>query len=326
MGGALMILNHLVNKLVEKEVNFVLLKDSRCPELQSEKYIRNLIVLSSDNRTRNQYYKTQGDNFSSVLCLGNIPPCRKLKVPVYTYIHNVSLLEIPKDYPLIWKIKSYLKRAYIRHYAKYTDAWVVQTSNTANLVKEYLPKVKNGIKIYPFYKAPGNTPEINNLPREDYVFIGEHTNAKGHEYLVDAWIKLAGKGFKGKLHLTVSEPRFTGYVENAIKRGANIENHGFVKFEEVLTLYQKSKAIIYPSLNESLGLGIIEGISMCCDVIGSDMPYLHSICIPSEVFAVRNSDAIVDAVLRYEEGRSPKTQMTIRDMSEELISFLQQNG
>lgn len=322
MGGALMILNHFVNRLVVKNVDFVLLKDNRCPKLQSEERVGNLHLLSADNRTREKFYREHREEFHSVLCLGNVPPTIKMPVPVHTYIHNVSLLEIPPSYPFKWKMRSRLKRIYIKSYAKNTDTWIVQTNHTADLVKKYLPCKEKDVLIYPFYHIPEDINRTNFYERDDYVFIGEHTYAKGHEVLIDAWVKLSRMGFKNKLHLTVATHPVSDMIIEARKAGADIVNHGRISFSDVVGLYNRSKATVYPSLNESLGLGIVEAISAGCDIIGSDLPFLHSICEPAVTFDPHDSDSIVDAVLRYEQGGLKKSGLFITDRVEDLISLL----
>lgn len=322
MGGALMILNHLINRLIARNINFMLLKDIRCPVLENENKIANIQIISSDNKSRYKFYKGHRKDFKSVLCLGNIPPPIKMSATVYTYIHNVSILKIPSDYPLLWKVKSWLKKRYISFYSKFSDFWIVQTENTSDLVRKFLPVKNKKVYIYPFYKPQTTSYDTLKRTADDYVFVGEHTNAKGHEYLVDAWVTLSKMGFNKKLHLTVREERFTRYIDEAIKKGANIENHGFVKHEEVMEIYKKCKATIYPSLNESLGLGIIEAAECGCDVIGSDLPYIYCVCNPSEVFIPKNSQSIIDAILRYEKGKSQHTELIIKDKADELIDFI----
>ena len=99
-------------------------------------------------------------------------------------------------------------------------------------------------------------------------------------------------------------------------------NHGVIPFNEVFDLYKQSKAIIYPSHNESLGLGIVEAITAGCDVIGSDLPFLHSICKPSQVFDSFSAESIADAVMKYEQGGTQKSELTIYNHIDELIELL----
>lgn len=322
MGGAFMILNHFVDCLVARGVDFVLLKDSRCPKLRSEDRVSQMVVMQAVQRKRNRYYKSHRNDFSKVLSLSNVPPAIKMPVPVFTYIHNVSLLKIPQTNTFKQKLMNRLKRAYIRHYAKNTDAWIVQTDNTATLVNKYINRRRLPVEIYPFYHIPE---DINRTPikdRNDYVYIGWYTGAKGHEYLIEAWRILAEKGICPILHLTCNSPKVVPAIEKAKRSGARIEEHGYVDFEEVCELYNKSKATVYPSLNESLGLGIIEATSAGCDVIGCNLPYTYSVCKPSEVFSSCNAEFIAEAVERYERGNSPKTILMIKDRANELVDKL----
>lgn len=319
-----MILNHLVNNLVARDINFVLLKDIRCPKLQSEDMVKRIEALSSSFKSRYGYYKRHKDDFRSVLCFGNIPPFIKLEVSVHTYMHNVSLLKIPTDYSFKRKALSYLKRCVLLHYSKNTTDWIVQTSNTASLVREVFSSANQNVLEYPFFYIPKELTEKSERERTDYVFVGDYTNAKGHEYLVEAWTMLHRMGIDLTLHLTVSDPVFCRWIEACQAEGVKIVNHGFIPFKEVIGLYQKSKATVYPSLNESLGLGIIEAMAAGCDVIGCNLPYMHSVCKPSATFAASNPQQIVDAVIRYEEGNCEQTHAIIDDKIEEFISYINQ--
>lgn len=321
MGGGLMILNHLVNNLVKRKVNFVLLKDNRCPELESEDNVEDIVVLPPKFINRYKYYKHHKNDFRTVLCFGNIPPPIKLSVTVHTYLHNVSLLIIPKDYGFKLKLLAYLKKLVLKYLIKNTTDWVVQTTNTSTLLRNDLKNTKQPIFIYPFYFLPEKLTQYKNeAQRKDYVFVGERTNAKGHQYLIEAWVKLHRKGVKPKLHLTM---RSNLWVKDAIAEGVNIENHGHIPFDQVIELYHKSKATIYPSLNESLGLGLIEAMAGGCDVIGCNLPYTHAICQPSCLFEAADPDSIVDAVLEYEYGHNTKTKPLVKDMISEFIDFLE---
>lgn len=327
MGGALMILNHLMDRLTSRNVNFVLLKDERCPKLRSENLIHKIHIMTCGESERKRFYKSCRSDFSGVLCLGNIPPPIRLETFVATYIHNVSLFQVPQDYTISWKIKSILKRWYIHYKSSNTDSWIVQTENTQNIIRKHFKYTHKPVLIYPFYYIPASIKSHHSDIRKDYIFVGEHTYAKGHEYLIEAWIKLSQLQFNytPKLHLTVASHNLVPLIEDAVAKGANIENHGRIPFEDVVNLYKISKATIYPSLNESLGLGIIEAAEAGCDVIGCDLPYLHSVCEPSEIFKPSDSDSILAAVLKYELKKSSKTKLKIKDEADSLIDYMLQN-
>ncbi len=115
------------------------------------------------------------------------------------------------------------------------------------------------------------------------------------------------------------------YEAKQEKEGVKVVNHGVIPFKDVFDLYKQSKAIIYPSHNESLGLGIVEALTAGCDVIGSDLPFLHSICNPSGVFNPYSAESIADAVMKYEIGEARKSELLIRNQINELIELISNN-
>ena len=108
-----------------------------------------------------------------------------------------------------------------------------------------------------------------------------------------------------------------------IERGVKIINHGFIPKNEVEKLYSISKATIYPSINESLGLGIVEALNYGCDLIGADLPYIHSISQPSVLFNPFDVNSIVEAVILYESGNCQKSKLKIYDSIDNLIALFE---
>lgn len=324
MGGALTVLNRLIDGAVEAELDFVLLKDSRCPKLKSEDGVKSIVVLPPSMAKRHNFYKTHKDSFHTVLCMGNVPPTVRMNCKVHTYFHNLSVLMNQSSMTKSRRAKNWLKKQTIRYFSKYTDSWVVQTWNTENLIKETLPWRGKTFYRYPIYTIPKEfESRSQDTNRNDYLFVGEYTMAKGHDELLAAWYILHEKGIDVTLHLTCSEKtQFLDNVNKAISDGLKIINHGFVKFEEMASIYQSAKAIVYPSFNESLGLGIVEGIHAGCDVITSDLPFAHAICKPSGVFNPHSPNSIANAIEEYEKGVAPKSILTIKDCIIELIQLI----
>ena len=159
---------------------------------------------------------------------------------------------------------------------------------------------------------------------DDYVYISTYVPGKGHDQLIEAWRLLHRKGVDVKLHLTVPFDcaDFNNKVRAAQKEGVKIVNHGIIPFDRVIDLYGQSKAIVYPSHNESLGLGIVEAITAGCDVSGSDLPFIHSICVPSGVFNPYSPNSIADAILKYERGGMVKSKLLIKNQINELIDLI----
>lgn len=324
--GGLRLLDLLVNEMIMQEVDFYLLADKRC---QGRYKGINVCYKKASLKKRKEFYKAHRNNFTSVLCFGNIPTPIKLNVPVYTYFHNINLLTLAEAHSLSEKITMWLKRQVFRHYKKNTDFWLVQTSNTSQELCKHLYESSERVKLMPFFELPNRLNELKNEKHGDeYVFVSNYTGAKGHEELLNAWALLHKQGINRKLHLTVPYEceDFCRKIKQAQEEGVMVINHGIIPFDKVMELYRKSKAIIYPSHNESLGLGIVEAITAGCDVIGANLPYMYAVCKPSQVFNPYSSESIMDAVTRYENGENEKSELLIYNHIEELIKLLCNNS
>ena len=320
--GGLRLLEYLVSELQQRNVDFYLLADARCHgKFDSCKHVR---YMNASLWERKKFYKAKAGRFSSVLCFGNIPAPIKLNVPVYTYFHNINLLTLSEAHLAKVKVVSWLKREVFKHYKKNTDFWLVQTSNTAKELVSHLGESPERVKLMPFYELPDGVSGIAKQHHgDDYVFVAIDVPGKSHKELLEAWSILHKKGVDKTLHLTVQDDSpLIEKMKEAQDEGVKLVNHGVIPFSDVFELYKQSKAIIYPSHNESLGLGIVEAITAGCDVIGSDMPFLHSICKPSGVFNPYSAESIANAVMEYEKGSIKKSELTIYNHIDELINLL----
>lgn len=320
--GGLRLLEYLVNELLARDLSFHLIADNRCKGVFDT--LPSIEYKDASLKNRKAIYNSDLSNFTTVLCFGNIPPLVKLDIPVYTYFHNINLLTLAEAHSAKVKVVSWLKREIFRHYKKNTDCWLVQTSNTAKELVSHLGESPERVKLMPFYELPDGVSEIAIQPHgEDYVFVALDVPGKSHKELLEAWYILHKKGVNKTLHLTVQDDSMLiEKIKNVQAEGVNIINHGVIPFPEVFSLYKQSKAIIYPSHNESLGLGIVEAITAGCDVIGSDLPFLHSICKPSGVFNPYSAESIAEAVLTYENGNTKKSELTIYNHIDELVELL----
>lgn len=142
--------------------------------------------------------------------------------------------------------------------------------------------------------------------------------------MIEAWKILQDRGYNLKLHLTIDkkEEKLKEIKTRYDLKELHIDNHGIISYDKVQNLYLQSKATVYPSRNESLGLGLIEAINSGCDIIGSDLPFVYNVCNPSEVFNQSSPMSIADAVERYENGNSPKSELLVENKISELIDIL----
>lgn len=321
--GGLELLKYLIEYIEQNNISAYYLLDKRCENsfLNIPKNRKTVLEASFINRRR--FYKKIPNSINSVLCFGNIPPTMPKKVTIYTYFHNINLLVIPRGGSLKQYLFNKLKQIFILYFKSNTDKWIVQTTYTKNALCENLKISEEYCLVLPFFRPLDNLFSLSRN-RQDYIYVSNYVKEKNHENLIYAWNILYKLGYNLRLHLTLSNIplRLDNLLKKSIENGTPIINHGFVPKEKLGKLYLQSKATVYPSFNESLGLGIIEALQYGCDVIGSNLPFIGAICKPSGVFNPYDVDSIVESIVNYETKKRNHSKLLINDNLPELIELL----
>ena len=324
--GGMVLLKYLVKALENSKADVFFLFDKRVKPWKQESE-NNVEYIIGSEINRRSFYRVHGEEFDVVLCFGNIPPTKRLRAKVYTYFQNVTLFDISKQIPLILWPQWLLKRFYIKCLKCNSDKWIVQTSNTQKLVMRTLGLSDQDVLLYPFYDEDVfSSFSQKTLEAKDYAYVAKCIPEKNHRMLIAAWLQLAKRGVKPTLHITMDNMQedIQQMIDQTNRLGGKIINHGFCLLEQVKDIYKQSKAVVYTSMNESFGLGMIEAMNMGCDVIGPKFPYVTSICEPSELFDY-NLESLVESIVRYEKGISPKTRCLVRNQINELVELLTNN-
>ena len=142
--------------------------------------------------------------------------------------------------------------------------------------------------------------------------------------MIEAFCKAYDETRQGKLVLTVSEayPNVISLINQKIMQGYPIENIGFVDRKTLTKKYAESQYVIFPSLAESFGLGLIEGILLGCKIIGADLPYTFAVCEPSLLFDPFNIKSIKQAIIQANNNELNKSILKINNEINQLIKCL----
>jgi hypothetical protein len=320
--GGKVLLDYLVSELETRNIRPYYLFDARCINEYTNIPLERKVYLKASLKERCKFYKEYRHKFSSIFCFGNIPPSVKLNIPVYTYFHNVSLLEAPSNYGFKEYILKYIKRQYIKLLSSNTSFFLAQSSFVKKLLCDKLDIAESKCIILPFFKEidDKNNFEIKKN-QNSFLYVSNGNTHKNHNNLLIAWEKLAINGFYPELHLTIT-PHFSGLIEKIdllSNRGLKIFNHGFVN---PIDFYKKSQFVIYPSLTESFGLGLIEGIKFDCDVIASDREYVYNVVKPSKVFDPSSPQSIAQTVEYCLINEIEKTELVVKNQINELIELI----
>lgn len=296
-GGGKVLLDYLIDELEKTNKQVFYLIDKRIEtDFRSIKSSNVIMFCNASLKERRAFYQENKKKFSSVLCFGNLPPSIKIEAKVFTYFHQPLYLKIPKDFSWKSKLMYKAKTIILNQLKKNTDEWWVQSEVIKNeFQRKY--KVQN-VEIMPFYPPIEDTKADVIKEKHSYIYISNATSHKNHQKLIDAFCMFYDKNKKGKLILTVSQnyPNIYQLIQEKQALNYPIENLGFVKREDLAEVYRKAEFIIFPSLAESFGLGLIEAIEKDCKVIGADLPYTFAVCEPSLTFNPLEVDSIVDAL------------------------------
>lgn len=302
--GGKVLLDYLIERLHLSGTDVFYLLDERChgsyPFLPASK----TIYLKASLKNRHRFYKQHQEQFTHVLCFANIPPTLRLNAAVYTYFHNLLLLEQPAAYPFKSKIKAFLKGLVIKRYKQNTDHFIVQSENVQKTLLRSLKLPESKCLILPFYKQM-QTDKPFHQKENGFIYISNGNAHKNHSTLLAAWEILHKRmNISLPLHLTITEeyPALIQEVERYKTKGLPIFNHGRVNVKD---LYSNYKYSIYPSLIESFGLGLIEAVDSQVEVLASDLPYVHAVIEPAGTFDPYSPESIALAVKKITEKNIP---------------------
>ena len=319
--GGKVLLCYLVEELEKSDLNVFYLFDKRIEN--DFKYIpaNRKLFLESTFLNRVKFYIKNKDKFVKIFCFANIPPPIKLsKAEVFTYFHNVSLFYQPKTYTLIEKIQKRVKKTIIQVVSKNTNYYVVQTMTVKKLLIHNIRFKSQNILIHPFFKQNNFK---DNLPKDKYsfVYVSNGNKHKNHLVLFEAWKILAERGHYPELNVTITDNFYEliDIIGKLSNHQVKIINHGFCDPEN---LYSKSRFSIYPSIMESLGLGLVESCQANCFVIATDLPYVSDVLKPTMSFDPNNSNSIADSVIELLKNENLKeSKLIISNEIDEIIKL-----
>jgi Glycosyltransferase len=160
-----------------------------------------------------------------------------------------------------------------------------------------------------------------------FIYVSNSGPHKNHENLIHAFCEAYDITKLGSLTLTVPKHDviLSNLISEKVELGYPILNVGFIDREELGQLYLSSEYLIFPSLSESFGLGLVEGIDGGCKVIVSDLPYAYEVCKPSLTFNPYTKESIKIAIIQAMNEKLTNSEKTISNDIDRLILLLSDN-
>lgn len=324
--GGKILLDYLIESLENKNKHVIYLLDERVRDkIPKVSPVNRIVYIKASLKNRGNFYRVEKNNFTTVLCFGNLPPPRKLDARVYTYFHQFLYLALPKSMPFLKKRIYEMKAFVFNCFKRNTTYWFVQTDLIKKALSEKYKIRSQQIIVLPFYPEFVKDNSITEPRISQYLYVSSGMPHKNHIRLIEAFSNFFMRHKTGKLILTISDsfPEILELIKSKQSQGVRIENIGFVKQENLQRIYLQSEFLVFPSLAESFGLGLVEAIENGCKVIGADLPYTYAVCEPSITFDPLSVDSIYNAFCQSLESNIPLSENKTKNEIDTLISQLE---
>lgn len=321
-------LNYLIQVLEQKEIKYILIKKDKT--LVRGLTERHISCAGPWQRTKVLTKAVQQYKPDTLFCFGNYPPANKYSCKIVTYIHNPYLVFPWGKLLLMDKILP-LRQLYLRRYVNNSDFYLFQNKYIMEAFLKHYGRNKNiTYVVMPFFDDAELSlrREINTSKKEQFIYVSLPHPHKNHHYLLKVWEELLLQGHHPGLLLTIPEVKqYDGLLEEIASinaRGGQIKNLGLIAFEEVLKHTAQSEFSIYPSLLETLGLGLIEAAVLECKVLAADLPYTRQVIEPSLYFDPTDISSGVKTVLHALENKDQirSTRPLISNRIGDLLEIL----
>ncbi|OGK66454.1 hypothetical protein A2313_01230 [Candidatus Roizmanbacteria bacterium RIFOXYB2_FULL_41_10] len=202
------------------------------------------------------------------------PPVKNAKKA--TIIHDLAFLHYPET--IDWKILKTQQQRLI-HVCHESDLILADSDSTKRDIEHFL--TLNKAKVQTIY--PGISTRIPDkstvqktlakfgLKKQNFILsVGKLEPRKNLERLLEAYKKLN----QSKYQLIIVGPKGWGSLNLA---GENVRVIGFVKDEELYSLYQACLFFVYPSLYEGFGYPVLEAASLGAAIATSNRSSLQEL-------------------------------------------------
>tara|TARA_X000001036_G_scaffold416593_1_gene433796 strand:- start:343 stop:762 length:420 start_codon:yes stop_codon:yes gene_type:complete len=127
-----------------------------------------------------------------------------------------------------------------------------------------------------------------------------------------------------ELNLTLDDKAFrkSFYFLNKKPKNFKIINHGIVPYSKIRKLYRFSEFLIFPSLNESFGLPLIESIFYECKVLASNLSYVDEVIKPSLRFNPNSISSISDSIQHAIRNNLKKSEIIVENKIDTFVKYI----
>lgn len=240
-------------------------------------------------------------------------------------VHDLTMQRQGRDASKLGTLRYYLKRVPFLLISKHAVKTAVKIIVPSNYVKEDVSKYYSIVqrKVEVIYEGVENK-KINkqldalNTENSFFFYVGNSYPHKNLKKLIDAFCILKKDlGIKQKLLLVGSQDYFKDKLKDYVKtRGLQkqIVFKGFMKDDDIYSLYAKANGFLYPSLAEGFGLQGLEAMQNGTLLLASDIPVFKEIYKENAIyFDPKNPYSIANSIKKVLEMDQKEKDKRIKD-------------
>jgi glycosyltransferase involved in cell wall biosynthesis len=229
----------------------------------------------------------------------NIAPARS-RIPQVVFCHQLNAFfsdGLPTQ-AVLKRVRMLFMRHQILRGARASQGMIVQTEAMRRRILELTPRLEGQVHVIPSgYRTASPSPAIRSDKKEmidrakqpRLIYVSHPSEHKNHLVLIRAMPNILQSFPSASLLLTLEHHdapnrRYQRFIREIEKRakdhgvGDRIVWLGQLNHEEVGFALRQSDLMVFPSLAESFGLGLVESMAAGCPIAAADISYAHDVC------------------------------------------------
>lgn len=305
-GGGRVLLD-AVMRVIGSECSYLMVLDARYRQLYSNTCTDNVFYFPPGvvGRLQAEFFlwriACRGD---VILSFNSIPFFAPNRARWVIFFQNVNLL----DTSLRRRPSELLKSLLFRFLSPRVSAFIVQTNSVKRQLAsrfsgrvEIKTLVDEGLFLQRSPRVPNRELEVG--VKRSFIYVADDAPHKNHFSLMNGWAIFKeifpDENVELLLTLTSSKRLWRTLSQQFNMRKLGVKNLGKLNREEIFGIYSQSPVLIYPSLQESLGLPLLEADAFGLDIIAADKDYVFDVVSPTEVFDPNSPSSIARSLARY---------------------------
>ena len=244
-----------------------------------------------------------------------LPPWKRH--PTIVTVHDLIPLVFPDKFPpgLRGKLKWYLQKTSLRGATRI----ITDSECSKGDIVRLIGKRESEVKVVPLAPSPGYKPVTDkealtsvkseyHLPDEYVLYVGDVNWNKNVTGLIEMWkmvksrlpktrhisLVLIGSAF---VDYELKETRDLLHLIDHLNVGKTIIRPGFIKDEDMSSVYSASSCVVLPSWYEGFGLPVLESFVCGVPVVATNRGSVPEISGPASVSDPQQAEAFASAIL-----------------------------